>query len=116
MLVRYASQLALAYAILVVLTHSAKADAVDGHWCSPNDHQLFIDGSVVIINDLSETNGDYGRHHYVFEMPEDEFMGGSQVDLVLISPNIAHVRYISKTGDELNKMPEVWTRCSDSIS
>ena len=110
------SGLALSCAAFFALTSYARSDSVNGHWCGPEKRRLFIQGDDVFINNSSRTVGDYGKHHYVFEMPENEFMGGSRVDMVLSSPTIAHVRYISKMGRELNENPEVWSRCAAGSS
>ncbi len=112
--VRRAWRLMVAPGLLFALTGVAHADSIDGRWCASDGRRLFIDKQVVIIDGSAQASGDYARHHYVFEMPQGAVMGGSTVDIVLISPNTAHVRYVSATGDELNEKPELWTRCLET--
>lgn len=113
---KYFGCLLVIVALLAVSMEIAAADSIDGYWCTPDGRQFNIDGDVIVTENGTKITGDYGRHHYVFTLPPEENMGGTSIDVVLIEPNVAHARYVSYLGKELNAFPEVWTRCQAATS
>ena len=108
--------------ILAVCTVSAlnveiaRADSINGTWCSPGGKRIVISYENVTLDDGNEVYGDYDRHHYVFKMPPDGEWAHKTADIVLGGEDVIYIRYISESGVELLPEPEKWTRCQADLS
>lgn len=56
--------------------------------------------------------GNYTRHWFSYTAPAPEPGAGGIVSMALVNENTVHLRY----GEAAATAPEVWVRCSPSIS
>lgn len=100
----------------VALGKGGRADIVDGNWCSGDGRRLSIVGEDVSTPGGTKLKAEYGRHHVLYKQPLFEMYGGRIVDIVLVSPDVIHVRYL-KGPTEYDEVPaEEWTRCKEPLS
>lgn len=102
-------RLALAAATLLAGSGLARADAIDGDWCSENGRRIAIAGPSVTTPKGVRMQGAYTRHAFAFTMPEAEADAGSPVDMVLQGETRVRVT-IGATA------PQIWRRCQPGIS
>jgi len=95
---------------------TALADVIDGQWCSRDGRRMLIDGDEVVTPGGTKTTGDYGLHHYIFTVPESEPHAGEDADLVLVNPDVMHLRYHIKKSADSGLPVEVWRRCNKPTS
>ncbi len=95
----------LAVAICLV-SSPARADAIDGDWCSGASHML-IEGSSITTPARNKINGDYTRYRVTFVVPPGEPGAGTAVTMVMIrGEEMVHLTRAGKDGP-----PEIWRRC-----
>jgi hypothetical protein len=98
--------LAAAAAVFASLATPARADAIDGDWCSSDGLRHFsIDGAKIKTPGGIQTEGDYSRHAFSYVVPEGEAAAGQPVAMVLLSEEAVRVQ----TGEAGE--PETWMRC-----
>ena len=110
------SKICFAALVLTMLASSAWGDTVDGEWCSADGRRLIIEGSEVTTPDGLKTIGNYDAHHYLFTAPPHEQDGETQIDIVLVTANSIHIRYLRETVGETEMQPERWLRCETKVS
>jgi len=88
---------------LAVGANSARADAIDGQWCSGTKH-FEIDGPKIRTPSGNVIAGNYGRHGFTYVVPRNEEGAGTQIVMVLL--NEETVRLTRGTS-----APETWKRC-----
>lgn len=88
------------------------ADAVDGHWCQPDNGRLEIMGPQITTPDGHRISGAYDRHAFRHVVPDGEDRAGAEVDMVLVDDDILH-RMVAPGADA---KIEVWTRCQAQVS
>jgi hypothetical protein len=89
----------------------ARADAIDGNWCSADQRHLAIAGPRITTPGGAQIAGLYGRHGFFYTVPDGEPHVGAQVLMDLMDENTVHLRM---RGAEFGDMPralEVWKRC-----
>lgn len=101
---------------LLALTVESRADIIDGQWCSLDGRRIKIDNEFVVTPGGNWTKGDYDAHHFVFKIPAIEKDGGREADMVLVSNDIAHIRYRTDSIEQKSAKPEIWRRCEDVAS
>jgi hypothetical protein len=106
----YLAQLAAA-AMLVLFAGPALADAIDGNWCHNDGRRFSIQGSNIVTPGGKRMQGNYSRHYYTYVPPTPERGAGATVAMTLMNENTVHIQY-----GESKDAPEVWLRCSQSIS
>jgi len=94
---------------LCALPQFARADAIDGEWCSEKGRRINIAGSSYALSGGAKAEGAYTRHSFAFAMPAGEPDAGKPVDMVLQGEARIRVRI----GES---EPEVWRRCPPGIS
>lgn len=100
----------------LLMTLPVRADIIDGQWCSLDGRRIKIDREYVVTPGGNWTKGDYDAHHFVFKIPAIEKNGGREADMVLVSDDVAHIRYRTDSIEEKGTAPEVWRRCEDVAS
>jgi hypothetical protein len=98
----------LALACLAVPAH---ADAIDGDWCHGDGRHLSIRGPDIVTPAGARMQGDYARHFFTYKPPAPERGAGGTVSMRLVNENTVHVTY-----GESAATPEIWSRCSASVS
>ena len=86
----------------------ARADAIDGEWCSGDGRRMTIEGPRIVSPGGIETQGSYRRHSFSYEIPQGDPHAGVQVIMQLLNEEQVQVTEIDKgiPGD-----PLVWRRC-----
>jgi hypothetical protein len=95
---------------LLVAPGAARADAIDGHWCSEGGLRLTIQGPNLLSPGGARMDGDYTRHGFSYTAPAGEPGGGGRVDLRLMGENAVRVQAANGT------IEPVWRRCGPPVS
>ncbi len=90
-------------------SQGARADAIDGQWCSKDAKRLSIDGPEIITPGGKRMQGIYERHAFSYVVPPGEPQAGKQVNMGLIDDDTAEVQ----TGGGASV---IWNRCGPPIS
>ena len=98
-----------AIAAALAAASPARADAIDGEWCSAKGLNLMIAGPKIRLPSGREIEGQYRRHEFAYQIPAGEQNAGSIVYLQLISEEEMLFRLIQ--GDTPGA-PELWKRCN----
>lgn len=114
-LIRRASLLAcasLAFAIMLPAS-SARADAIDGHWCNSETGRMEIRGPAIVTPGGTQMEGLYGRHSFSYVVPAAEPAAGTTRNMIPIDDDTVHLR---DGSDSSAQKPQVWHRCPAPIS
>lgn len=84
----------------------ARADAIDGDWCSPDGRHLTIRGQTIKTPGGAVTSGSYSRHAFSYVVPEQEPGGGGTVYMSLMNETTVQVRDGTPVAQ-----PRIWKRC-----
>jgi hypothetical protein len=101
-------RLGLGLLAIMLLSAPARADAIDGEWCSGDGRRMTIDGPRIVSPGGIETQGNYHRHSFAYEIPAGDPQAGVQVIMQLLNEEQVRVTEIAKgvPGD-----PRIWRRC-----
>lgn len=91
-------------AVIAFQTGTARADAIDGNWCSREGKSMSISGPDIVTPGGTRMTGDYDRHGFRYVVPAAEKPAGARVDMSLVDEETLHVR----TG---NGPVVTWRRC-----
>ena len=97
-------------AAIFVQTQSARADAIDGDWCSVDGRQVSIHGPTITTPEGTRIQGAYSRHSFIYTTPASESQAGQEVSMQLLSETMVNVR----TG--ATAPSQVWRRCPGTTS
>jgi hypothetical protein len=89
----------------------ALADAIDGDWCHSDGRHFSIRGPEIVTPAGTRMQGDYARHWFTYKPPAPERGAGGSIAMRLVNENTVHLSYGEAAG-----APEVWLRCSPSVS
>jgi hypothetical protein len=90
---------------LGVVTHSARADAIDGQWCQGPSH-FVIEGPSILTPGGNRIQGSYSRHGFIYIVPANEPGAGGEIDMVLLNEETVQ---LTRKGQAT--APEIWRRC-----
>ena len=90
----------------VASAQSARADAIDGQWCSPKGKHMKIEGPTIVTPGGTTMKGDYGRHSFTYVVPPKEPGAGTKIYMSLLGEEDLDVH----TGSPVAK-PVRWKRC-----
>ena len=96
---------------LACLATSARADAIDGHWCRADGKRMSIAGPQITTPGGNQTQGNYTRHAFSYVVPTGESGAGETVQIMLLNEFLAHARQGSDTAPL-----QEWRRCSATVS
>jgi hypothetical protein len=71
------------FAFAIPVSNAARADAIDGNWCSPDGKFLSIEGPRIVTSGGTTTQGNYDRHHFHYVIPASDPGAGQQVFMTL---------------------------------
>lgn len=92
-------------ALMSGLSGQAIADQIDGDWCFPKDgRNLTIQGDAIITAHGTSTTGDYRRHTFSYDIPENDPGAGDRIDMRQLNDETMVLR--RPDGTE-----ETWKRC-----
>lgn len=106
---RFFATLSAGTIVLLAATIPARADAIDGNWCSESGHRIAIEGPTGTWGKGIRIEGQYTRHSYAFTIPPAEADAGSAVDMVLQGETRVSVKIGSRDA-------QIWRRCPANIS
>ena len=98
-----------AFGLVLTAAGIARADAIDGNWCSSDGKYLSIHGPQIVTPGGARLEGDYTRHGFVYVVPAPEPGNGQKAVLTLVSDHL--MRYALGAG-----APSEWKRCSPPTS
>ncbi len=93
--------------ILVALAAPARADSIDGRWCSEDGRRMDIQGSTIVTPNGTTMIGNYGRHDFSYTVPPQEPLAGTAITMRLRGETTINL-WKGASGGE----PEVWKRCT----
>jgi hypothetical protein len=107
--------LAAAVAILVSAV-PARADAIDGNWCTAEGKRLAIEGPKIVTPAGTQTIGNYSRHAFTYEVPPTDPGAGQTMFMVLLNENTMNSA-MAADAQAARQMPaQVWHRCPPAVS
>ena len=92
----------------IMLPSAARADSIDGDWCSPEGRHLTIRGQSIKTPGGASISGTYTRHAFSYVVPEAEPGGGGTVYMSLMNETTVQVRDGTPVA-----MPTIWKRCEN---
>ena len=92
----------------VAFSSPARADAIDGDWCSPDGKHLTIKGPAIKTPGGVDMSGNYTRHAFSYVVPEKEPNAGSTIFMSLMNETTVQVREGTPVAQ-----PVVWKRCEN---
>ncbi len=96
----------------LALSGPARADAIDGTWCSVQEAKMLtIQGSQLIV-DRSVSTGQYSRHNFIADWPvptAQDSEKGTRIHLRLMGETTMIGIKIRANGE--TTAPETWHRC-----
>ena len=101
-------KLTAALAFLLASAAIARADAIDGDWCTADGHQhMTISGADITTPGGKQIKGNYTRHAFDYVVPEGETGAGETVNILLRGEYLA----VSRQGAADAPLKE-WRRCA----
>jgi hypothetical protein len=92
----------------LVAAGPARADAIDGHWCTEGGLRLSIAGPSIVTPGGARLQGDYGRHDFAYTAPASDPGGPQRVTMRLRGENLMQV--------EAAGLDPLWRRCGPPTS
>lgn len=96
---------------LALAAGPARADAIDGNWCSTDGRYMTIEGPAITTPGGARIQGQYDRHHAAYVVPTAEPGAGQTVQMTLVNEQTVHAKRGAAEG-----APEVWKRCARPTS
>jgi hypothetical protein len=97
-------------AALGLAPNTARADAIDGHWCA-KPGRITIDGEKVTTPGKNKITGNYDRHAFSYTVPAGEKGAGSIIDMVMLDENTIHLKRAKDRQGLAKAKLEIWKRC-----
>lgn len=110
LVMRHLGTLMLATAAVLLSPATARADAIDGHWCTEGGLRLTIQGPRLVSPGGRTLQGDYDRHGFAYDAPAGEPGGGGRVSLRLQSETMLRAQASAGT------IEPIWRRCGPPVS
>lgn len=102
----------LLFLVSLFLAVPARADAIDGNWCSADGRSLSIDGPSIRIPSGAEITGEYSRHVFRYVGPVGDPEAGHDVRMRIFSDDDMRLeRFI----DGASQPEEEWHRCKPIV-
>ncbi|MBV9635174.1 MAG: hypothetical protein JOZ40_11155 [Methylobacteriaceae bacterium] len=101
---------ALAAAAVLAGAGVARADVIDGDWCSTEGRHFSIRGPNIVTPEGTKTEGNYSRHSFSYTIPPSEPSAGTQVFMVLLNEFTVRLR----TGTDPGAPAQIWKRCDQT--
>jgi hypothetical protein len=108
--IRAASIAAFLAPLVVLGGGSARADVIDGDWCSADGRHISIRGPEIVTPEGTKTSGNYSRHFFSYKVPGNEAAAGSEVHLMLLNEFTVRLRI----GGDPGAPAEIWKRCDQT--
>ncbi len=89
----------------------ALADAIDGDWCFSDGRHISIDGPDIVTPAGTPTTGDYGRHSFLYTVPDAEAGAGRLVTMILLNENTVQLTTSDGASGSARSPIQIWQRC-----
>jgi hypothetical protein len=93
--------------VVALAGSAARADQIDGNWCSPDGRQMTINGPEIVTPSGARTSGNYSRHDFSYSAPG----GRDTITMHLLNETTVQLR-----PSQTCERTEIWRRCSRPIS
>ena len=94
-------------ALAAMSAGTARADSIDGNWCSNDGRQMTINGPEIVTPNGARTSGNYQRQNFSYSPPGSR----DTVSMHLMNETTVQLRP-SLTCERT----EIWRRCSRPVS
>ncbi|WP_137181163.1 hypothetical protein [Roseomonas sp. AR75] len=101
---------ALLLAVAALMPNAARADSIDGNWCTDTGLRMTIQGPSLVSPGGARMAGDYTRHGFSYTAPAGEPGGGGTVTLTLMGENMVRAQAAS------GSIEPTWRRCGPPVS
>ena len=111
--------LALGVAAMAVTNLSAevaRADAIDGNWCSAEGKRMSIEGPAITTPAGTQWHGNYNRHYFTYEVPAADPGAGQTVYMALLNENTVRLTMAADAQAAQTSPTEIWHRCPPAVS
>ena len=105
-----------ASALTVLLAQAARADAIDGNWCSADGKRMEIEGPAVTTPAGTQWHGNYSRHYFTYEVPPSDPRAGETVYMALLNENTVRLTMAANAQAAQTSPTEIWHRCPPAVS
>jgi hypothetical protein len=85
----------------------ARADVIDGNWCSGDGRHFSIAGPTIVTAEGVKTQGNYSRHAFSYTIPAPGPSAGAEVFMILLNEVTVRLR----VGADPAAPTEIWKRC-----
>ena len=103
-------------AMVALSAPAARADAIDGNWCSAEGKRMAIEGPAVTTPAGTQWHGNYSRHYFTYEVPPTDPGAGQTVYMALQNENTVHITQASDAQAAQKSTVQVWHRCPPAVS
>lgn len=93
----------------VAAAPSARADAIDGEWCSAKGANLLISGPRIRTPAGISATGQYSRHAFIYQPPEDDPDRGITIFMELFNEELM---VLTRVRNGVADQAEEWRRCN----
>ncbi len=94
----------------------ARADAIDGNWCSADGKRMEIEGPAITTPAGTQWHGNYSRHYFTYEVPASDPGAGETVYMALLNENTVHLTTAADAQAAQKSPVETWHRCPPAVS
>lgn len=105
-----------AAAVTVLSAHVARADAIDGNWCSAEGKRMSIEGPAITTPAGTPWHGNYNRHYFTYEVPASDPGAGQTVYMALLNENTVRLTMAADAQAAQTSPTEIWHRCPPAVS
>jgi len=103
-------------ALIALFPEAARADAIDGNWCSAEGKRMEIQGPAIMTPAGTPWHGNYSRHYFTYEVPASDPGAGQMVYMALLNENTVHLTTAADAHAAQKSPVEVWHRCPPAVS
>src|SRR5262249_28962266 len=105
-----------AAAFTVLAAHGARADAIDGNWCSAEGKRMQIEGAAITTPAGTPWHGNYTRHSFTYEVPASDPGAGQTVYMTLLNETTVRLTMAPDAQAAQTSPTEIWRRCPPAVS
>ena len=114
---RWTWSLGLAVGVMTALSAQvARADAIDGNWCSGDGKRMSIEGPAITTPAGTQWHGNYSRHYFTYRVPDSDPGAGQTVYMALQNENTVNITMAADAQSAQKSPIEVWHRCPPAVS
>jgi hypothetical protein len=99
-----------------LFAETARADAIDGNWCSAEGKRMEIEGPAITTPAGTQWHGNYNRHYFTYEVPASDPGAGQTVYMALLNENTVRLTMAANAQAAQQSPTEIWHRCPPAVS